>query len=96
MDQLELLFIQDDIWYILSSQPATTTDETSALYLACEMKTNFIQEFKEQSDHVYEGRNKIITWIAKFTWNSYKQKIEHKRDYSDSMLVLNEMVTSFC
>ena len=37
-----------------------------------------------------------MTWLAKFTWNDAKQKIEFDRDFADSMLLNNEMVLSFC
>ena len=61
------------------------------------MKTEFVQYFRaKQEDYVYEGKNNIVTWLVKFTWNPVKQKIEYNRDLEDSMLLVNEMVLSFC
>ena len=67
-------YIQDEIWYVLSSQLSIEND--TDMYIACEMKRDFVEDFrKRQEDKVsfyYEGKNKIVTWLTKFTWNDAK------------------------
>ena len=57
IDQLEVPYIQDDIWYVLSSQLSIENDID--MYIACEMKRDFVDDFrKRQEDKVsffYEG-----------------------------------------
>ena len=46
IDQLEVPYIQDDIWYVLSSQLSIENDID--LYIACEMKRDFVDDFRKR------------------------------------------------